>query len=82
KNTPLRESSGSPESYDYFYSNSQHLHWNLRCVPDCYSAGSILFTIRMFVFHFPSGKYNSDHISDIFPGFYITGLFLYVFYLV
>ncbi|ABG72518.1 hypothetical protein HMPREF9544_04015 [Escherichia coli MS 153-1] len=54
----------------------------MRCVPDCYSAGSILFTIRMFVFHFPSEKYNSDHISDIFPGFYITGLFLYVFYLV
>ncbi|OSK09453.1 hypothetical protein EAOG_04064 [Escherichia coli R527] len=36
----------------------------------------------MFVFHFPSEKYNFNHISDIFSRFYITGLFLYVFYLV
>lgn len=42
--------------------------------------GALSTSGKNVCFPFPSVNQNANHISDIFPGLYITGLFQYVFY--
>ncbi|ATG64587.1 hypothetical protein DEN96_24865 [Escherichia coli] len=44
------------------------------------SRGALSTSGKNVCFPFPSVNHNANHISDIFPGLYITGLFQYVFY--